>query len=251
MGAWGPEIFADDTAADIRGDYRELLEDGTSDDLARQRVVEACRHLGVDQEHVLWFALAAAQSQVGRLDEVTRARALEVIDTGRGLELWAAAGPGELAQRRAGLGELRAHLTGPQPSRTPIRRPWRHETDLRAGDVVSFTATNGEMALFRVLRVEQHRATTQPILQRLQWSGRSLPADRDVGQLGGRIRAGRPPRPEIIGVNRFRRTDPDWADSGFVLAAHVEPRAGDVKTPAWSSMLWTGLQKKVQRDLAG
>lgn len=28
MGAWGPAIFSDHLACDIRGDYRQLLEDG-------------------------------------------------------------------------------------------------------------------------------------------------------------------------------------------------------------------------------
>jgi hypothetical protein len=68
MGAWGPGIFSDDTAADIRGDYRELLEDQVPDSEAMRRVIEAYRHLDADEEHILWLALAAAQFQLGRLD---------------------------------------------------------------------------------------------------------------------------------------------------------------------------------------
>jgi hypothetical protein len=33
VGTWGPGIFSDDTAADVRGDYRELVEDGVPDDV--------------------------------------------------------------------------------------------------------------------------------------------------------------------------------------------------------------------------
>lgn len=69
MGAWGPAIFSDDTACDIRSDYRELLEDGVDDAEATRRVIAEYQHLGGDESHVLWLALAAAQSALGRLDD--------------------------------------------------------------------------------------------------------------------------------------------------------------------------------------
>ena len=69
MGAWGPAIFSDDTACDIRSDYRELLEDGVGDAEATRRVIADYQHLDQDEAHVLWLALAAAQAALGRLDE--------------------------------------------------------------------------------------------------------------------------------------------------------------------------------------
>jgi Domain of unknown function (DUF4259) len=133
MGAWGPAIFSDDTALDIRGDYRELLEDQVPDDEATRRGIEDYRHLDADEAHVLWLALAAAQSKLGRQGEEIKARALEVIDTERGLELWQEAGPKELRKRKNALAKLRTQLTGPQPARKAVRRPWRHETDHASG----------------------------------------------------------------------------------------------------------------------
>ncbi|WP_127783698.1 DUF4259 domain-containing protein [Rhodococcus sp. X156] len=123
MGAWGTEIFSDDTAADVRGDYRELLEDEVPDEEATRRVVAEYQYLDQDQAHVLWLALAAAQHQVGRLDEEVRRRALDVIDSGEGLQLWEEAGSTELAGRKAALAALREQLTGPQPARKTLRRP--------------------------------------------------------------------------------------------------------------------------------
>jgi hypothetical protein len=92
LGTWGPGIFSDDTAADVRGDFRELVEGGVPDDEATARVVDRYRDALGDEEHLLWLAPAAAQAQVGRLDEHVRARALEVIDGGGGLEEWEPAG---------------------------------------------------------------------------------------------------------------------------------------------------------------
>ncbi len=100
MGAWGPAIFSDDTAADIRGEYRELLEDQIPDEEATAQVIQEYQHLDEDEAHVLWLALAAAQAQVGRLEDHVKAAALDVIDTGRGLELWEEAGPKDLPSAR-------------------------------------------------------------------------------------------------------------------------------------------------------
>lgn len=253
MGAWGPGIFSDDTASDIRGEYREILEDQVPDDEAARRVIEAYRHLDADEEHVLWLALAASQSQLGRLDTEVKARALDVIDNGRGLQLWEEAGPKELAKRKAALAKLRDQLTGPQPARKTVRRPWRHETDLRPGDVLSFTASNGEMALLRVLRVDDHRVGSAPIVEWLDWTGRSLPAGWRLRRLkarpGNTPALGGPRRPDTYRVARHRKKDADWQDSGFVLAARVPPRPEDGSAQAWKYLEWRGLSRELERQM--
>ncbi|WP_104107975.1 hypothetical protein [Nocardioides sp. 616] len=152
MGAWGPAIFSDDTACDIRSDYRELLEDGVDDAEATQRVIADYQHLAHDEAHVPYLALAAAQSGLGRLEDSVKLEALRVIDAGVGLELWAEAGDQELAKRKAVLSKLRATLTGPQKPPTKVRRPWSDVTDLSSGDVLAYTLPDGKFALFRVAR---------------------------------------------------------------------------------------------------
>jgi hypothetical protein len=253
MGAWGPVIFSDDTASDIRSEYRELLEDQIPDDEATQRVIEAYRHLDADEEHVLWLALAAAQSQLGRLEGEVKTRALEVINAGRGLELWEEAGPKELAKRKAALAKLREQLTGPQPARKTVRCPWRHETDLRAGDVLSFTAGNGQLTLLRVARVDDHRVGAAPILEWLDWHGRSLPSEAALGELTARTgtepAVGDLRRPATYRVARRRKKDADWGEAGFVLAARTSPRAGDQTVQAWIYLQWTGPAKTLERAL--
>jgi Domain of unknown function (DUF4259) len=228
VGAWGPGIFSDDTAADIRGDYRELLEDQVPDSEAMRRVIEAYRHLDADEEHILWLALAAAQFQWGRLDDDVKRQALQVIDSGRGLELWQEAGAKELSKRKAALEKLRNQLTGPQPAKKTVRRPWRHVTDLQPGDVLSFAAPNGQLALLRVARVDDHRVGAAPILERLDWRGRSVPSEWRVrrfrAQMGPTPGLGGPPRPDTYRVARHRKKDPDWNEAGFTLAARIPAR---------------------------
>lgn len=49
MGAWGTAIFSDDTAADVRGEYRDLLEDQVPEAEATRRVIAAFGHLDPDE----------------------------------------------------------------------------------------------------------------------------------------------------------------------------------------------------------
>lgn len=76
MGTWGVGIFSDDLAADIRDGYRDHLGDGLSGPDATDRVLAAHAEALDDPEEgpVAWLALAAAQLQVGRLEERVRER---------------------------------------------------------------------------------------------------------------------------------------------------------------------------------
>ncbi len=247
MGAWGPGIFSDDLAADIRGDYRELLEDQVPDDEATGRILAAYRHLDSDEVHVLWLALAAVQASLGRLDDEIKARALSVIDRGEGLEPWQEAGPQGLARREAALSKLRTQLTGPQPARRQVRRPWRHVTDLQPGDLLARVASNGDTCLLRVARIDDQRVGAAPVIELLDWKGQALPKDRQLRRLRPRYRDDGPHRPMTYRVARLRKKDPDWHDAGFERVAQGLQQQGDDALPPWSYCGWSQLGDEVDR----
>jgi hypothetical protein len=253
MGAWGPAIFSDDTVADIRSEYRELLEDQVSDTEATQRVIAEYQHLDVDEKHLLWLALAAAQHQVGRLEDDIRDRALQVIDHRIGLELWEEAGTKELAKREAALAKLRGQLTGPQPARKVIRRPWRHVTDLTPGAVLAWTAPTGAVALFRVVRINDHRVAASPVLERLDWNGMKLPSRWRLRRLRPRVRERHlgPPTVDISVVSRFRKKDLDWHDIGLEVVSVLEPRSSDATVQPVFYTAWRSLLTDLQREFGG
>jgi hypothetical protein len=252
MGAWGPGIFSNDTAADVRSEYRELLEDHVPDEEATQRVIASNGVLAPEEEHELWLALAAAQHEVGRLDDEVRRKALDVIDGEQGLDLWAAAGSDALRKRRQALAKLRDQLTGPQPAPKKLRRPWRHETDLVPGVVLSYTASNGKIALLRVLRIDVDRVGAAPILERLDWDGTRIPSSRKQRRLNPRTRATEylPPRLERYRVARFRKKDPDYRDCGFDVVATLEPRPEDQDVQPTVYNYWGSLRTALEQDLA-
>lgn len=247
MGAWGPAIFSDDTACDIRSDYRELLEDGVDDAEATRRVISEYQLLGDDEVHVLWLALAGAQSALGRLDESVKAEALRVIDGDVGLELWAEAGARELASRKAALAKLRKTLMGPQRPPSKVRRPWSHMTDLSPGDVLAYTLPDGKRALFRVATLDAHRVGTAPIVRRLQWAKASLPSGPKLAKLKP-LSETRPmdDKPSVsFRVARHRRKDDDWRDVGFVIVGQVPLPSEDAHFAPSTYTTWRGLRSSL------
>ena len=123
MGVWGPSLFSDDVACDVRDYYRELLEDGVEDGAATGQTVEKFRSYLDDSDGVALLALAVTQSKLGRLDSAIRDRALAVLDRGADLEAWEHDNPKLVPRRRAVLEKARAQLTGPQPRRRRVRPP--------------------------------------------------------------------------------------------------------------------------------
>jgi hypothetical protein len=242
MGAWGTGIFANDTAADIRSEYREYLEDRVPDAEATRLVIESFAHLEPNDMGELWVALAAAQTQVGRLDSEVKAAALAAIDHGQGLELWAEAGSPALAKRAAVLQKLRDQLTGPQPAPKKLRRPWRYEeTELVAGDVLSYTATNSRIALFRVAGIQRSRLGDFPYLEWLNWTGRKVPRAWRLARLKPAVAPAtrsRPKRPIIYTVTRFRKSDMGWQECGFVHVARLPRWRSEDSLPSHFSAGW-------------
>jgi len=245
VGAWGPGIFSDDLACDIRAAYRELLEDGVSDAEASNRIINEYDGMDIDEAHILWLALAAAQASLGRLEESVKQRALEIIDADVGLELWVEEGPPSVAKRKAALAKLRETLTGPQKPRSKVRRPWAHVTDLSPGDVLAYQVASRKHILFRVARLDPGRLGTAPILRRLQWDREDLPSERQLGELKT---SPEPPRdryrpPVTWHVARHRRKDPDWRDVGFVIVGRVEPPNDDATVDVRSFSHWGGVRE--------
>lgn len=246
MGADGPAIFSDDLACDVRGDYRALLEDQVPDLEATQQVIAANADLDEDEEPVFWLALAATQWRVGRLEDQVRARALDVIDSGRDLARWEEAGPRAVAKRAAALAALRQQLTGPQPARKPIRRPWRYATDLDAGAVLGYR-TSGRLVLLRVAHVAEDWGRA-PVIERLTWDSEPLPTAEQLCELPAMRDAGPQGPTTRMTVTKHRRRDPDWSEAGFILVGRTTPRPQDAEVVPILYTSWERLPAILERD---
>ena len=154
-----------------------MLESGVDDAQAMRDVLDT---YGTD-DTVVWLALAAVQSKLGRLDAAVLARAVEIIDTGEDLALWEETEPADRRSRARALLKLRQTITGPQPLRRVIKTKWRHHTDLQPGDVLTITV-NDLASLWAVLDVKPDRFGTHPWIRRLEHAEVSRPSAAEVLQ---------------------------------------------------------------------
>lgn len=197
-----PNLFDDDNAGDLREEYRSLLMNGLSDEEATSRVIADLASLSESEEKLVWVALAVAQAEVGRLEPDVRDRALAVIESGFDEDTWDYGGPALAEERRSLLSDIRAQLTGPQPRRRRMRRPWTYRTDLQLGDLLTWTPDEGPQWQFVVthLAEENSGVGVTPWLRRVRSPGTGGPAEL-VGQ--------------PIAAHKRRAKERDWHELGF------------------------------------
>lgn len=115
MGAWGPGIFDDDIALDVRDFVDDQVAGGKSmADATRSAVIEFNEIIedaeDLDDSSIVWLALAATQLDHGEVELEIGQRALSIISGGADLERWQETGSEMLGERRRVLQELRSRL---------------------------------------------------------------------------------------------------------------------------------------------
>ncbi|WP_133061593.1 hypothetical protein [Streptosporangium minutum] len=157
-----------------------------------------------------------------------------------------------LAGRQAALDKVRSQLTGPQPERKRLRRPWRHVTDLTPGAVLAYRVSSGRLVLLRVSHIDDDRVGCAPILTLVRYLGDALPSQQEIDRLPDAVDGSCPLGIPIDGVMNamvfrvavHRKKDPDYRALGFEpLAGVLQPRPGDER---FDSLLcsythWEGL----------
>ena len=158
MGTWGPGLFSDDLAADVRDDYRSQLEKGLDGAAAAERVMEAfaSSQTNSDEASTFWLALAATQWRYGRLQDDVKARALQFIEDGSDAARFSENAK-LFRERRRVLEKVKAQLTGPQRKevrvkpRVPVICPWE------AGEVITYQGEAGKSAVVHVQSIIHER----------------------------------------------------------------------------------------------
>lgn len=139
MGTWDRKLFSNDTACDIRDTYFELLYNQHSDEEAYERTCrEYCDLIGSDEEPIFWFAIAAAQWQVGRLTPDVKEKALSWIEAQGGMELWEGTKNGQ-EKWKTTLLELKERFMSDLPRKKQFKKEKPFETNLwNIGDVYAY-----------------------------------------------------------------------------------------------------------------
>ena len=156
MGTWGVNVFENDIAADVRSEYRDLVAEGLDGPIATDRLLASCAGRVEDPEEGLdfWIGLAAAQFEVGRLEDRIRDRALAHIDDGTDVSRFVGKDRGG---RQKVLDQVRKQLTGPQKDPKKIRRRQKSICPYQIGDVLEVTLRDERRILLCVQSVHKDR----------------------------------------------------------------------------------------------
>lgn len=181
MGAWGPDIFADDFACDLREEFRELIAEGLSSEDATQKLqAEHAIEDDPDERSVFYLALAATQWKLGRLLDPIRDEAIRIIDSGEEIERWKARlidadEIGAIKRRQAALDRLRKQLLKPQPKPKKIRVPYASRTDWEIGYAVAYRLLSGRYVVLRVVGIIEQGRGRDALVDLADWIGDAPP----------------------------------------------------------------------------
>jgi hypothetical protein len=196
MGTWGPALFDDDDAADLREDYSVFLADAQSDAGATDAAAKdyGARLDALADTTAFWLALAAIQWRIGRLDPRVKTAALRIIDDGLDLAKWE--GSPYLRCRATVLRKLRRTITSDPPAPKPLPKPLPIQLPgWEFSEIVGHRLENKKYVLLHVLGY--HAWTTlsvKALVTILNWFSEDVPNSTDVqalrfinhnGEIGG------------------------------------------------------------------
>ena len=187
MGTWGTAIFSDDLASDIRGDWKDAIANGLSPEEATKQLLEKHEDSirDPDEGPRVWFALAAVQAATGRLQPEVRNRALDLIDRGGDVPLFASDDAKLGAKRAEVLARLAALLRGPQKAPTKLVQPKPRKSPVAIGDLLRVRAGGGPARYFLVTGLTDGwpPGTEWPVMVGFLWDKDRDPTPEEVDRL--------------------------------------------------------------------
>ena len=140
MGAWSTSVTGNDTAADLKDEYTCAFYRYPQEE-ALQKIEAYVRGMFDESDPEEWCAYVYSLSDFmwkkGILTDAVRARALQMIDSGFGLELWAESGEKVLRDRKKALEKFRTQITSPMGAVKKIKPNVHTEDIFTAGDLIA------------------------------------------------------------------------------------------------------------------
>lgn len=140
MGAWGPGLYQDDVAVEVRDYYKDQLRRGKTGAEITQVLISENKYLLSDSDDspIFWFALADTQWSLGRLEDFVREQALYYIRIGTDIKRWEMNSAKEAKIRAKVLSDLERKLLLPQPVEKKIPQYKLYHCKWKIGDVYAY-----------------------------------------------------------------------------------------------------------------
>lgn len=183
MGAWGTAIFSNDISLDIRHEFRDHLGDGIPvaqviDNLIKEYSPDNDPDIKAD----FWLALAATQWRHGRLEERTKRKALDIIESGEDLLRWDDIKTKQ--KRKIVLEKLKSQLQSQPPLPKKVPKRYIAANDWQIGEVVGLKLqTSGKWVLLRTIGHHTDRGGRCAICEILDWEGETIPSSSKIKSL--------------------------------------------------------------------
>lgn len=171
MGTWGPAIFSNDTAPDVREDFRDLVATGATPAEATEQILAeyGVGMPGDPDNNDLWLGLAATQHKTGHVVPEVIDRALAITESSQELERWE---PGDRKARLQALTKLGETLRTPPPPPRKLRPRSVATTDLMLGQHQLYShIESGSQFLLRVVGFHEDKGGRFPVYTVLDWDG--------------------------------------------------------------------------------
>lgn len=140
MGAWGTNLYDNDSASDIRDDYVDKLRRGKTNEEVTEELIEDNRCIFGDgeEEPLFWFALADTQWNYGRLLPEVKEKALYFLSQDTELERWKESGEKKLKAWMETLDKLREKLNSEPPPPKKVSKYRLYNCKWNLGDVFAY-----------------------------------------------------------------------------------------------------------------
>jgi hypothetical protein len=140
VGAWNASINGNDTAQDLKSEYQAAFFYNDAE-TALAKIDAYVRGMFDESDEEEWscyyYSLAEFMWKHGILTEDVRARTIDMIDSGFGLEIWELEGIFTLNKRKKVLAEFREKLLSPQPPKKKIRFNLHMKPIFQTGDLIA------------------------------------------------------------------------------------------------------------------
>lgn len=140
MASWGPKLYQDDIAEDVRNYFKDQLKRGKSNEEVTNALIEGYQDVisDIDDAPIFWFALANTQWELGRLLTIVNENALKWLSEGSNLRRWEEDEPKEAITRKKVLEELKQKLNSPMPPEKKISKYKLYKCEWKIGDVFAY-----------------------------------------------------------------------------------------------------------------